>query len=441
VVRGAHRRYSPYISRVTVDPSDLAPLHERISAGAGREAAGAVMRFTAETMNRAARRMADGTMYLVTGDIPAMWLRDSTTQVLPLLRLGVYCPAAEEFVADVLRRQLAFITLDPYANAFNAGPTGAGHHRDETAMTPHIWERKYEVDSLCHPLHLAERFWRRTGRTDVFDALYWRAVHRVLDTWETEQDHEARSTYRFRRRFAGRRGTLPRHGLGAPVAVTGMTWSGFRPSDDACVHSYNVPGNMFADVVLRGIPEIAEAAPPPPRHQDLVHRATQLHLAIDQGVREHAIVADPVLGPRWAYEVDGRGGVLEIDDANVPSLLSLPRLGYCRPDDPLYVATRRFILSTRNPYFYSGSAAAGIGSPHTPPHHVWPIAIAMAALTDPNSDAKRATIRTLLDTRGGTDRIHESFHVDKPQKWTRKWFSWAEATFCELVLDYCGFEP
>lgn len=442
---------------MTVDPSALAPLHERVSADVGRDAAGVVMRFTAETMNRAARRMADGTIYLVTGDIPAMWLRDSAAQVLPLLRLGAYCPAAEEFVADVLRRQLTFITLDPYANAFNAGPTGAGHHRDKTAMTPHIWERKYEVDSLCYPLHLAERFWRRTGRTDVFDALYWQAVQRVLDTWETEQDHEARSTYRFQRRLAGPRGTLPRHGRGAPVAVTGLTWSAFRPSDDACVHGYNVPGNMFASVVLRDLPAIADAAPPPPspspspshnnrgqdqdQGQDLVERATRLHTSIEQGLREHAVVADPVLGPRWAYEVDGLGGVLEMDDANVPSLLSLPRLGYCRPDDPLYVATRKFILSTRNPYFYSGSAAAGIGSPHTPRHHVWPIAIAMSALTDPNSDAKRAAVRTLLATRGGTDRIHESFHVDRPQKWTREWFSWAEATFCDLVLDYCGFEP
>ena len=413
-------------------------MYERVAYDVGHEAAWVVVRFVDETMNRAARRMADGTIYLVTGDIPAMWLRDSAAQVMPLLRLGSYCPAAEEFVADVLRRQLSFITLDPYANAFNSGPTAAGHQRDKTAMSPDVWERKYEVDSLCYPLHLAERFWRCTGRTDVFDELYWRAVERVIDTWEIEQDHEARSGYRFSRRFAPRRGTLARHGRGAPVAVTGMTWSAFRPSDDACVYNYNVPGNLFASLVLDRLPLIAEVAPP--QESALIERATQLRKAIEQGLREHAVVDDPVTGPRWAYEVDGLGGVLEMDDANVPSLLSLPRLGYCRPDDPLYVATRKFILSPRNPYYFHGTAAAGIGSAHTPRRHVWPIALAMEALSDPDDEAKRAAVTKLLETRGGTDRVHESFHVDRPEKWTRAWFSWAEATFCDLVLDCCGFE-
>ena len=417
-------------------------LGERVAAAVGEEAARLVERFVDETLNRAARRLDDGTVFLATGDIPAMWLRDSTAQVLPLLRLGAYCPPAESFAVGVLRRQLACIVLDPYANAFNAGPDGTGHQRDRTLMSPHVWERKYEVDSLCYPLHLAERFWRGTGRGDVFDGLYWRAVARVVELWEVEQDHEARSPYRFRRRFAPATGTLSRRGLGAPVAATGLTWSGFRPSDDACVHGYNVPGNMFAALVLSRLPQVAEAAPPGAIHDstltDLLERATRLRTAIEQGLREHAVVADAVTGPRWAYEVDGLGGVLEMDDANVPSLLSLPRLGYCGFDDPLYRATRAFVLSPRNPQYYSGTAAAGVGSPHTPRWHVWPIALATAALTDPDPEVKRTAVATLLETRGGTDRIHESFHMDRPRKWTRGWFSWAEATFCELVLDCCG---
>ena len=418
--RGAAARHR--FGGVSIDPADLSPLFDRVAADVDREAAGILVRFVAETMGRAARRQADGTIYLLTGDIPAMWLRDSAAQVLPLLRLGDYCPAAEEFVADVLRRQLSFITLDPYANAFNAGPTGAGHQRDRTAMTPDLWERKYEVDSLCYPLFLAERFRRATGRADVFDELYWRAVERVIETWETEQDHEARSEYRFHRRFTRRRRS--------PVAVTGMTWSAFRPSDDATVYGYNVPGNMFASVVLRGLAD---------GPAELMERAARLREGIEQGLREHAVVEDPVTGPRWAYEVDGLGGVLEIDDANVPSLLSMPRLGYCAMDDPMYLATRAFILSPRNPYYYAGSAAAGIGSPHTARRHVWPIALAMAALCDPDDAVKRTAVANLLATRGGTDRIHESFHVDRPGKWTREWFSWGEAVFCDLVLDCAGF--
>jgi len=422
---------------VPIDASTRSPLYERVAAAVGPQAAELVERFVAETMNRAARRLEDGTVFLVTGDIPAMWLRDSAAQVLPLLRLGAYCPAAEEFAVAVLRRQLALIILDPYANAFNAGPDGAGNQRDRTAMSPHVWERKYEVDSLCYPLHLAERFWRRTGRTDVFDERYWRAVERVVELWEVEQDHEARSAYRFRRRFARSTGTLARRGRGAPVAVTGLTWSGFRPSDDACVYGYNVPGNMFASLVLARLPQIAAAAGQ--ANSALIKRATRLREAIERGLREHTVVDDPVTGPRWAYEVDGLGGVLALDDANVPSLLSLPRLGYCGTDDPMYQATRAFVLSPRNPYYYRGAGAAGIGSPHTPKRHVWPIALAMAALTDPDAAAKRAAVATLLATRGGTDRIHESFHADRPGVWTRRWFSWAEATFCDLVFDCCGF--
>jgi meiotically up-regulated gene 157 (Mug157) protein len=414
-------------------------LYERVADGVGEQAAALVDRFVTETLTRAARRLADGTVFLVTGDIPAMWLRDSAAQVLPLLRLGTYCPEAEEFALGVLRRQLACIALDPYANAFNAGPDGAGHQRDRTAMSPHVWERKYEVDSLCYPLYLAEHLGIGTGRGEVFDAGYWRAVGRVVELWEVEQDHEARSAYRFRRRFARSSGTLARGGRGAPVAVTGLTWSGFRPSDDACVHGYNVPGNMFASRVLGGLARIAALSPPP--DAGLIGRATRLREAIELGLRRHAVVQDAVTGPRWAYEVDGRGGVLEMDDANVPSLLSLPRLGYCRADDPMYRATRAFVLGPRNPHYHRGEAAAGVGSPHTPGRHVWPLALAVAAMTDPDGGAAagRAAVATLLETRGGTDRIHESFHVDRPGKWTRPWFSWAEATFCDLVLDCCGF--
>ena len=423
---------------------DLAPLYEKVRAVLGAGAAALATRFVTETMSRAARLLPDGTVFLVTGDIPAMWLRDSAAQVLPLLRLGEYGPGAADFAAAVLRRQLTCVTLDPYANAFNAGPDGLGHQRDLTTMNPYIWERKYEVDSLCYPLHLAERLWRHTGRTDVFDALYWHAVARVIEVWETEQDHENRSPYRFRRRFAHSDGTLARRGLGGPVAVSGLTWSGFRPSDDACRYGYHVPGNMFASVVLADLPRIAEVAPPPPAVDPrLIERAARLHAAIDKGLREHAVVADPVTGPRWAYEVDGLGGVLETDDANVPSLLSLPRLGYCDREDPLYLATRAFVLSPRNPTYHRGTAAAGVGSPHTPKRHVWPIALAVAAMTEPDDDSGRearlAAVRTLLATRGGTDRIHESFHVDHPRTWTRRWFSWAEAMFCDLALDCSGF--
>lgn len=408
-----------------------------------------VRRFFAEQHDRSARRLADGTVFLITGDIPAMWLRDSAAQLMPLLRLGGGAEAAQ-FAVAVLRRQLDCIVLDPYANAFNPEPNGAGHRKDLTERNPWVWERKYEVDSLCYPLLLAYRIWRRYDRADVFEARFWQAFGRILETWENEQDHQNRSLYRFRRRLGRRYNTLTRGGRGPEVAVTGMTWSGFRPSDDANRYGYNVPGNMFASVVLGRVVEIAEtvrtpiparvSASVPVSVPDLVARATHLRAEIDRGIRDHALIDDPITRPRWAYEVDGRGGVLEMDDANIPSLLALPLIGYCRADDPVYLATRAFVLSERNPYFYRGSAASGVGSPHTPRRHVWPIAIAAASLTSTDPADKRAAIDTLLATHAGTTRIHESFHVDRPNSWTRAWFSWAEAVFCELVLDCCGYQ-
>lgn len=400
-----------------------------------------VTRFFAELQDRTARRLPDGTVFLVTGDIPAMWLRDSAAQLMPLVRVGGGA-RSEQFAVAVLRRQLDYVLLDPYANAFNAEPNGAGHRKDVTEHNPWVWERKYEVDSLCYPLLLAYRIWRRYGRVGIFDARFWSAVGRIIDTWETEQDHETRSAYRFRRRRGLRYRTLTRGGRGPEVAVTGMTWSGFRPSDDATRYGYNVPGNLFASLVLGRLGEIADAcvsATDPVPDPQLLARAERLRAGIDAGIRDHALIEDPMTGPRWAYEVDGRGGVAHMDDANIPSLLALPLLGCCRADDPVYLATRAFVLSERNPYYYRGRAARGVGSPHTPRRHVWPIAIAAAALTSTDPAEKRAAIGTLLATHAGTTRIHESFHVDRPKSWTRAWFSWAEAMFCELVLDYCGY--
>jgi hypothetical protein len=196
---------------------------------------------------------------------------------------------------------------------------------------------------------------------------------------------------------------------------------------------------MFASVVLGLIVEIAAALEHPESHANTAERALRLRTAIDAGIRDHAVIDDPATGPRWAYEVDGRGARLEMDDANIPSLLALPLIGYCDADDPTYVATRTFVLSDRNPYYYRGAVASGIGSPHTPRRHVWPIALATAALTSTNPADKRAAIDVLLATDAGTTRMHESFHVDRPNRWTRDWFSWAEAMFAELVLDTCGY--
>jgi meiotically up-regulated gene 157 (Mug157) protein len=371
---------------------------------------------------------------VITGDIPAMWLRDSAAQVRPYLALAPADAEIADLLEGVVRRQLRYILHDPYANAFNEGPNGHGHQSDLTEMSPLVWERKYEIDSLCYPIQLAYLLWRATGRTGHLDQTFRAAARAILEVWRREQRHHEGSPYRFERANTIPIDTLSHGGQGSPVVETGMTWSGFRPSDDACTYGYLVPSNMFAVVALGYIAEIAtqilgDAA--------LVDEAQQLRDAIEVGIQTYAKVEHPRHGTIYAYETDGRGNYNLMDDANVPSLLSLPYLGYCAKDDPVYLNTRAFILSPDNPYFYRGAIAEGIGSPHTPAGYIWHIALCMQGLTaaDP---AERERILDLLErTDAGTDLMHEGFSADDPSQFTRPWFAWANSLFSELVLEYC----
>ncbi len=379
--------------------------------------------------------MPDGTTFVITGDIPAMWLRDSAAQVRPFLALAADSPELADMIEGLVARQIACLSADPYANAFNEGPTGQGHQNDRTDMKPWIWERKYEIDSLCYPIHLAYLLWKKTGRTSHLGSGFASAARIVIATWRTEQHHGTKSSYRFERRDCPPSDTLEREGRGAEVGYTGMTWSGFRPSDDACKYGYLVPSNMFAVVALRNLTEIADCVL---RDEPLAKDAAALAAEIDAGIREHGIVRHPDFGPMYAYETDGFGRHHLMDDANVPSLLSIPYLGYAPADDPIYLNTRRFVLSRANPYYYEGRAASGVGSPHTPADYVWPIALAMQGLTSPDPEEKLRMLELMAATDAGTGMMHEGFHADDPTRFTRAWFSWANMMYCELLMDYCG---
>lgn len=386
------------------------------------------------------RRLDDGTTFVITGDIPAMWLRDSAAQVRPYLIPAATDPALADLLAGVVRRQLRYILEDPYANAFNLEPSRLGHRGDwsERPLSPWVWERKYEVDSLCYPLQLAYLLWRATGRADHLDDTYRQAVDLIIEVWRREQQHESASRYRFQRPFyrrAKRSDTLPRGGKGSLTAVTGMTWSGFRPSDDACHYGYLLPSNMFAVVVLGYVAEIAERI-----HADAgqADAARRLAREIDDAIHTHGIVEHPRYGPIYAYETDGFGNRNLMDDANVPSLLAIPYLGYADRDDPLYHNTRRFVLGPGNPYFFQGCAAAGVGSPHTPRRYIWHLALAMQGLTARDPDERERLLDLFERTDAGTNLMHEGFHADNPARFTRPWFAWANALFSEFVLASCG---
>lgn len=372
------------------------------------------------------QHQADGSVFVITGDIPAMWLRDSAAQVRPYIALAKTDLSFAALIAGVVKRQMEFVSIDPYANAFNEAANGRCHNRDKTEMGPWIWERKYELDSLCAPLNLAFLLWRETGHVAHLDETFERATRLIIQTLTLEQDH-TKSGYRFERLEGPASDTLANNGLGNPVGITGMSWSGFRPSDDACRYNYLVPSNMMAAVALQNLSTM-------PLHASLIEDAVNLAASIRRGVERYAKVMHPKHGEIYAYEVDGLGNCNVMDDANVPSLLAIPYMGYCAAKDAIYQNTRRFVLSNDNPYFYDGKAAKGIGSPHTPKDYIWPISLCMQGLTSTDRHEQMALLEVLLRTDAGTGLMHEGFHKDDPTRFTRPWFAWANSLFAEFVM-------
>jgi uncharacterized protein len=384
------------------------------------------------TLETTVKLLADGSSFVFTGDIPAMWLRDSSAQVNPYIPLARHDASLRRLLRGLIRRQAMYISIDPYANAFNETSSGAGHTADLPPKNPWVWERKYELDSLCYPLKLAHSYWRSTNDSEALDASVLEMIRTIIGVMRTEQHHETRSSYRFERPDPLLPSdTLPRGGRGTQTAYTGMVWSGFRPSDDACAYGYLIPANMFAVVALEHAAEIAQEVF---GDLELSREALALRSEIEEGIQRHGIVQHPKYGSVYAYEVDGLGNHLLMDDANVPSLLSIPYLGYRPSSDTVYQSTRRFILSDDNPYFHSGRHASGIGSPHTPGKRVWHIALCMQGLTSTDPREREALLEMLEATTAGTGFMHEGFDPDAPHEYTRDWFAWANSLFAEFVM-------
>jgi len=372
---------------------------------------------------------------VVTGDIPAMWLRDSSAQVWPYLRFVAKDAELARLIQGLVRRQTRCILVDPYANAFmpdltSREPLEWSRH-DETEMKPGVGERKWEVDSLCYPVRLAYRYWKETGDRAPFDEHWAAAMHSIVRTFKTQQRKADRGPYSFRRSSSTPNDTLNSDGFGNPARPVGLIHSGFRPSDDACVYPLNIPGNFFAVLTLKHIEEMfTELA-----HDTAAAReAGKLAAEVDAALDAHARRLHPTAGEIWAYEVDGFGNAIFMDDANVPSLLAMPYLGTCDVDNPTYRATRRFVLSDANPYFFRGVAAEGVGGPHIGQDMIWPMSIVMRALTSSDEKEQLQCLRWLKATHAGTGFMHESFHKNDPAKFTREWFAWANTLFGELIL-------
>ncbi len=370
--------------------------------------------------------------FVITGDIHAMWLRDSSAQVWPYLPLANEDDELKSLLAGVVNRQTQCVILDRYANAFNKTKDDEVHWMsDKTDMQPGLHERKWEIDSLCYTVRLAYNYWKTTDDSSVFDADWQKAAGLILKTFKEQQRKDGLGPYKLERRTERQLDTLSNGGYGRPLKPVGLINSSFRPSDDASTFGFLIPSNLFAVVSLIQLAEISEKVT---GNQSFASECRALANEVEEAIQMYAIVEHPKYGKVYAFEVDGFGNHTFMDDANVPSLLALPYLGCIAKDDPIYLNTRKLVWSDDNPYFFKGKAGEGIGGPHVGYNMVWPMSIIMRAMTSTDDQEIKWCINTLRNTEADTGFMHETFHKDDPSNYTRPWFAWANTLFGELII-------
>lgn len=358
----------------------------------------------------------DGTTYVQTGDIPAMWLRDSSAQTIPYVRYQIAYPGLRARFVGVIRRNMRNILTDVYANALQANY--------------HVWERKWEVDSLAWPVILTSIYWRETHDRTIFNSDLHQALGQIVYTYRCEEHHRACNRYRYPYRVY----TSDRYN-----DDTGMIWGAFRPSDDPVQYRFNIPQNAFAVVALHDIQELLLAGY---HDQKLAYQAQALAARVQVGIERYGLFYNSERRVwMYAYETDGFGNYNLMDDANIPNLTTLPYIDWCSAFNPAYIATRTFALSMDNPFYFSGRYAQGLGSPHTPYDYVWPLGIIGRALTATSSIEVATAITTLAETDGESGLIHESFYPDGYWRFTRPEFGWANALGAELFFRSLAGDP
>ena len=382
------------------------------------------------TIETTVKECDNGDYFVITGDIPALWLRDSSAQLRPY---AAHCKTSEELCEifrGVIRRHAFYVNLDPYSNAFNEVRHEESHEDDTDFSSPYIWERKYEVDSLCASVYLVSDYYDVTQDKTIFTEELHNMFRNIVDTFVKEQNHTENSTYYFRRTDCPETDTMPLDGKGNPTAYTGMTWSGFRPSDDRCIYNYLIPANMMCVVAMNKAAFLLKEGY---NDEDYAEKCLKLAKEVTEGINTYGTYQHPVYGRIYAYETDGLGNYHLMDDANSPSLLSAPYLGYCDINNEIYQNTRRFILSEDNPFYFKGSAACGIGSPHTGKDMIWHISLTLQILTSTSEEEKISCLKMLSETHADTNFMHEAFNKDNAADFTRPWFAWANSLFAQML--------
>ncbi|KAF2494279.1 hypothetical protein BU16DRAFT_512712 [Lophium mytilinum] len=392
--------------------------------------------------------------FIVTGDINAEWLRDSTNQLAQYQPLAKKDAAIKSLILGAINTQVEYVIGSPYCNAFQPPPPsglaptyGGGEDEVHPIYEPSfVFECKYELDSIAHFLRLVNQFHDHTGSTEFLTPRWYLALDTVLDllthqskpTFDEKTGEFVRNEYTFQRRTNAGTETLSLGGVGNPLnAGTGLVRSAFRPSDDATILGFFIPANAMMAVELKRAAAMLESA----GKKKLAAILRTRGKAIEAGIWEHGVVTHKVYGEVFAFEVDGFGSSILMDDANLPSLLALPLLGFVDVSDKTYQNTRKMILEKKgNPYYLKGDYFKGIGGPHIGLQHAWPMSVLTQAMTSDDDEEIEACL-LMVKKASGLGLVHESVNVDVAGDYTRSWFAWANSVFAQTILDLASRKP
>ncbi|KAH8731642.1 hypothetical protein GQ44DRAFT_699030 [Phaeosphaeriaceae sp. PMI808] len=404
---------------------------------------------------------AEELTFIITGDIDAMWLRDSSNQMqsyLPLLNASNEANSIASLYRGVINLQARYLLTSPYCNSFQApvesgikaAPNGAANQ--DTVFPAYsnnsVFECKYELDSLAAFLQISADYYNATGDFEFFRKFKWiQAVEAVLKVAQDmalatygNDGAVLQSPYTFTRSTTRATETFANDGIGNPVANgTGLIRSGFRPSDDSTIFQFYIPSNMMFSAYLASTAKIMGQLNTG-NSASLAQRMLTLSSSLRDAIETHGTVNHPKYGKIYAFEVDGFGSSNIMDDANIPSLLSAPFLGY-RISPETYANTRSLVLSASNSYFMRGPVINAIGGPHQGPGMAWPMASIMRILTSDNDAEIVNELRQIVSSTDGLGLIHESINSFNASKWTRQWFSWANGLFGQMILDLQARKP
>ncbi|KAI6246360.1 Meiotically up-regulated protein [Erysiphe necator] len=400
----------------------------------------------------AANNSKEELAFLITGDINAMWLRDSANQMQSyrsFLKADSSSDSLASLFRGVINLQARYINLAPLCNSFQppveSGLNPTKDHDTDTVYPPpdadQVFECKYELDSLAAFLQISTNYYEATQDIQFFKDFQWvSAVQTIITTTESLMKGTYaldgsvnKCPYTWQRQTSSGSETLVNSGCGNPVkGDIGLVRSAFRPSDDVVIHQYLIPANMMFASYLDSASKIVAILG---TEDDLADHMHQFSQSIRAAINKYAIVPDAKYGDVYAYEVDGFGSVNRMDDANIPSLLSAPIIRYINKNDVIYQNTRRYVLSKDNPYFMRGPVINAIGGPHVGPGMAWPMASIVNIFTSDNNTEITSALREIVSSTAGLGLIHESINSFDESRWTRQWFSWANGLFGECLLD------